>query len=96
MKRFIAVLVGAFLMCAVVSTPVYALNTATHGQMSGKTVVAGLLSLLLWPGIGQVVNKNTGEKNVTHAIIGFFPPFRLWSGWDALIDRKGGRWDGRG
>ena len=95
MKRFLAVLVGALLMCAAVSTPAYALNTATHGQMSGKTVIAGLLSLIVWPGIGQVVNKNPSGKNITHAIIGLFPPFRFWSGWDALIDRKGGRWDGR-
>ena len=72
-----------------------AVNTAKHGTMSGKTAVAGLTSLLIWPGIGQYLNDNEVKKNWTHALIGIIPPFRLWSGWDALIDRKGGRWDGK-
>lgn len=70
-------------------------NTATHGEITGKTVVSGLCSLLLWPGIGQYVNDNETKKNWTHALVGILPPFRLWSGWDALIDRQGGRWDGK-
>lgn len=74
---------------------VFAENTATHGKITGKTVCFGLSSLLIWPGIGQYLNNNQTKKNVTHAIIGLFPPFRLWSGWDALIARQGGRWDGK-
>lgn len=82
-------------MCTVVPSQVFAVNTATHGTISGKTVVSGLVSLLIWPGLGQYINDNETKKNVTHALIGLFPPFRLWSGWDGLIDRQGGRWDGK-
>lgn len=74
---------------------VFAVNTATHGKIKGKTVVSGLVSLLIWPGIGQYINDNETKKNWTHALIGLFPPFRLWSGWDGLVDRQGGRWDGK-
>ncbi len=72
-----------------------AVNTSQHGDMSGKSVVAGILSLFVWPGIGQVVNENETKKVVTHAILGLTVVFRLWSGWDALIARQGGRWDGK-
>lgn len=65
------------------------------GHISGRSVLAGALSLLIWPGIGQAVNSNKGEKVATHAVIGLLPPFRLWSGYDALVDRKGGYWNGR-
>jgi len=51
--------------------------------------------LIIWPGIGQYMNDNESKKNWTHAIVGLFPPFRLFSGWDALINRQGGRWDGK-
>jgi hypothetical protein len=76
-------------------SPAYAVNTAKHGMITGKTVCFGLSSLIIWPGIGQYLNNNETKKNVTHAIIGLLPPFRLWSGWDALIARQGGRWDGK-
>jgi hypothetical protein len=65
------------------------------GKISGRSVLAGALSLLVWPGIGQAVNSNKGEKIATHAVIGILPPFRFWSGYDALVDRKGGYWNGR-
>ncbi len=65
------------------------------GKISGRSVGAGLLSLLIWPGIGQAVNSNKGEKVATHAVIGLLPPYRFWSGYDALVDRKGGYWNGR-
>lgn len=94
MKKVILSLALLALIFAVAS-PVSAQNTATHGEITGKTVVSGLVSLLIWPGIGQYVNDNQTKKNWTHAIIGLFPPFRLWSGWDGLIDRQGGRWDGK-
>lgn len=65
------------------------------GKISGRSVAAGLLSFLVWPGIGQAVNSDKGSKVATHAVIGLFPPFRFWSGWDGLVDREGGYWDGR-
>ena len=73
----------------------FAANTATHGQITGRTVVSGLTSLLIWPGIGQYLNKNETKKNVTHALLGLTGVFRFWSAWDALISRQGGRWDGK-
>jgi len=64
-------------------------------EITGKTVGAGALSLIIWPGIGQAVNREKGNKVGTHALIGLFPPFRFWSGYDALVNRKGGYWKGR-
>ncbi len=95
MKKFVTLLVLVAMIFAGIPSPAFAVNTAKHGDISGKTVVSGLCSLLIWPGIGQYVNDNETKKNWTHAIIGLFPLFRLWSGWDALIDRQGGRWDGK-
>lgn len=67
-----------------------------NGEVTPKSIGAGALSLLIWPGIGQLMNDggNT-EKAASHAIIGFFPPFRIWSCYDAVVDRKGGVWDNR-
>ena len=95
MKKFLVLFVMVTLMFSMLTTPAFAVNTAVHGKITGKTVCFGLASLLLWPGIGQYLNDNETKKNVTHAIIGLLPPFRLWSGWDALIARQGGRWDGK-
>lgn len=66
-----------------------------HGGITGRTVVGGLLSLIIWPGIGQAINENPGEKVLTHAVVGLLPPFRFWSGYDALVDRQGGYWNGK-
>jgi hypothetical protein len=95
MKKIMLVLVIFALIFASVPSQAFAVNTATHGKITGKTVCFGLASLIIWPGIGQYLNNNQTKKNLTHAIIGLIPPFRLWSGWDALIDRQGGRWDGK-
>ena len=95
MKKMIVLLMLFAVAFGLVPAHAYAVNTAVHGKITGKTVCYGLASLLLWPGIGQYLNDNETKKNVTHAIIGILPPFRLWSGWDALIARKGGRWDGK-
>lgn len=67
-----------------------------NGKITPKSVGAGALSLIIWPGIGQLMNygDNT-EKASVHAIIGLFPPFRIWSGYDAFVDRKGGVWGNR-
>lgn len=73
----------------------YAANNATRGKITGKTVVYGLTSLFIWPGIGQYLNDCDSKKNWTHALVGLLPPFRLFSGWDALVARKGGFWDGK-
>lgn len=67
----------------------------TKGKITGRTVCGGLLSLLIWPGIGQAMNDNKGDKVATHAIVGLLPPFRFWSGYDALYDRQGGYWKDR-
>lgn len=72
-----------------------AMAAGTRGKITGKSVSAGALSLIIWPGIGQAVNDTPGDKVATHAIIGLFPPYCLWSGYDALFDRKGGYWHGR-
>lgn len=95
MKRKISALFLVLFMLVSMTPAALAENTAVHGKISGKTVCYGLASLLIWPGIGQYLNDNETKKNVTHAVIGLIPPFRLWSGWDALVARQGGRWDGK-
>ena len=94
MKK-IALLLIILTLVFMIPSPVFAENTAVHGKITGKTVCFGLASLIIWPGIGQYLNNNETKKNVTHAVAGLFPPFRFWSGWDALIARQGGRWDGK-
>ena len=79
-----------------ITTPVYAESThGTDGEISGRSVGAAVCSLLIWPGIGQAINKQSKEKNVTHAILGLTGVFRLWSFYDALVDRDGGVWHNR-
>lgn len=95
MKKMILALLIIGLIFAAVPSPAFAVNTATYGKMTGKTVCYGLASLIVWPGIGQYLNNNETKKNVTHAVLGLTGIFRFWSGWDALIDRQGGRWDGK-
>lgn len=65
------------------------------GQITPKTIGAGALSLLIWPGIGQAVNNDRSEKVATHAVLGLIPVYRFWSGYDALVNRQGGYWQGR-
>lgn len=66
------------------------------GKVTLKSVGAGALSLLIWPGIGQLMNddKNT-EKVLVHAVLGLTGVFRIWSCYDGVVDRKGGVWDNR-
>ncbi len=78
-----------------ISTPSFAGTHGTNGEVTGKSVGAAALSLLIWPGIGQAVNDNGYEKNITHAILGLTGIFRIWSCYDALVDRKGGVWKDR-
>lgn len=95
MKKLVVVVALVAMAFAVTPAPAFAQNTATHGEITGKSVVAGLASLIIWPGLGQFINDNQTKKNVTHAVLGLTGIFRLWSGWDALIQRSGGRWDGK-
>ena len=67
----------------------------TDGHVSGRSVGASICSLLIWPGIGQAINGQSTEKNVTHAVLGLTGVFRLWSFYDAIIDRQGGVWHNR-
>lgn len=60
-----------------------------------KTVAAATVSLVIWPGLGQLMNGEPEEKVETHAVLGIINVFRLWSFYDALVDRKGGVWDDR-
>ena len=78
------------------SAPVMAEGThGTDGEVSGRSVGAAVCSLLVWPGIGQAINKQPKEKNITHAVLGLTVVFRLWSFYDALVDRDGGVWHNR-
>ncbi len=95
MKKTLSLFLICMVIFSFVSPQAFALNTAKHGKITGKTVVYGLASLVIWPGLGQYLNDNETKKNVTHAILGITQIFRLWSGWDALIARQGGRWDGK-
>lgn len=95
MKKIMLVLVVVALIFALVPSQAFAVNTAVHGKITGKSVVSGLASLIIWPGIGQYVNNNETKKNWTHAVLGLTGIFRLWSGWDGMINRQGGRWDGK-
>lgn len=92
-KGFLSLIVLSMLTLGV---PAFAASThGTDGEISGRSVGAAALSLLIWPGIGQAVNKNSTEKNVTHAVLGLTGVFRFWSFYDALVDRRGGVWKNR-
>ena len=95
MKTFSAAVLLSLMILSIFSPQAMAANTAKQGKITGKTVVAGATSLLIWPGVGQYLNDNEVKKNWTHAILGITQIFRFWSGWDALVDRQGGRWDGK-
>lgn len=91
------ILVLGLLMGCVSSLPVMAgeQDGGVRGKVTGKTVFAGAVSLLIWPGLGQAINEDPGRKVGTHALLGLFPPYRLWSAYDAVVDRKGGYWHGK-
>ena len=78
-----------------VAAPAFAGTHGTNGQVSAKSIGAGALSLLIWPGIGQAVNNCSYDKNVTHAVLGLTGIFRIWSCYDAVVDRQGGVWKNR-
>ena len=93
-KLLISFCVLSFLGFA--ASPVFAAEeNDVWDRITPKTVAGGALSLLVWPGIGQAINEEKGEKILSHVVIGFLPPFRFWSCYDALVDRKGGYWKDR-
>lgn len=93
MKKIIAVLL--ILGFISVSSPVFAGTHGKNGKVSGRSVGAGALSLIIWPGIGQAINDQSYEKNLTHALLGLTGIFRFWSCYDAVVDRQGGVWNNR-
>jgi len=92
MKKILSALV--LLMFLAVSTPAFA-TEGRPGKVSGRSVGAAALSLLVWPGIGQLINENPKDKNITHAVLGLTGIFRFWSAYDAFVDRTGGVWHNR-
>ena len=93
MKKNLVLALCALMLSS--SVPCFAGTHGTNGQVSGKSIGAGALSLIIWPGIGQAVNNNHYEKNLTHALLGLTGIFRIWSCYDAVVDRKGGVWKNR-
>lgn len=94
MKKILVLLFLAAVVC--LQNPAFAGGTEGHpGKVSGKSVGAAALSLLIWPGIGQVILDNPVEKNCTHALLGLTGIFRFWSAYDAFVDRRGGVWHNR-
>ena len=93
MKKFLSLLIisSFMVMCA----PAFAGTHGVNGKVSGRSIGAGALSLLIWPGIGQAVNDQSYEKNLTHALLGLTGIFRIWSCYDAVVDRQGGVWKNR-
>ncbi len=91
MKKLFALLIVSMFL----TVPVFAGTHGKDGKISGRSVGASLCSLIIWPGIGQAINGQTTEKNVTHAVLGLTGVFRIWSFYDAIVDRDGGVWHNR-
>ena len=78
------------------STPAaFAGTHGVDGQVTGKSIAGGLASLIIWPGIGQIVNDQKTDKVVTHALLGLTGIFRFWSCYDGIANRNGGVWHNR-
>ncbi len=93
MKKF---LVSMFMLSVfIMSAPAFAGTHGTNGTVSARSIGAGALSLIIWPGIGQAINDQSYEKNLTHALLGLTGIFRIWSCYDAVVDRQGGVWHNR-
>ncbi len=94
MKKILA----SLMLLAVVSMATPAAFAGTHGtngKVSGRSIGAGALSLLIWPGLGQILNDQHDEKVITHALLGLTGIFRIWSCYDGIVDRNGGVWKNR-
>ncbi len=93
MKKFLITLL--LIAIASMTSPAFAGTHGKNGNISARSVGAAALSLIIWPGIGQAVNNQSYEKNVTHAVLGLTGIFRFWSCYDAFVDRQGGVWKNR-
>ena len=93
MKKILTLMLLASLLS--ITAPAFAATEGHPGKVSGRSVGAAALSLIIWPGLGQLVNENPYDKNVTHAVLGLTGIFRFWSCYDAFVDRKGGVWHNR-
>lgn len=94
MKKILLMTILMGMMIA--TTPAFAGGTEGHpGKVSGKSVGAAAVSLIVWPGLGQLMLDNPVDKNVTHAVLGLTGIFRIWSCYDAFVDRTGGVWHNR-
>ena len=94
LKKFFSI--SLLLSILMIASPVMAKGThGKDGKVSGRSVGAAACSLLIWPGIGQAINGQSTEKNVTHAVLGLTGIFRIWSFYDAIVDRDGGVWHNR-
>ncbi len=94
-KSLLVLMIFGMLMTFIPADAKPAGTHGTNGEVSGRSVGAAALSLFIWPGIGQAVNKNENKKNITHAVLGLTGIFRIWSCYDALVDRRGGVWENR-
>ena len=93
MKKVLSlILIFTIIMVAI---PAFAGTHGKDGKISPRSIGACACSFFVWPGIGQAINNQTVEKDVTHAILGLTGIFRFWSGYDALFDRQGGVWHNR-
>ena len=93
MKKILSMLFVLAIVSSV--TPAFAGTHGVNGKVSGRSIGAGALSLIIWPGIGQAINDQSYEKNLTHALLGLTGIFRIWSCYDAVVDRQGGVWHNR-
>ncbi len=91
-KILLLLFIMAFMLT---NTSIAAPTEGTPGKISGRSVGAAAVSLLIWPGLGQLINDNPLDKNVTHAVLGLTGIFRFWSCYDAFVDRRGGVWHNR-
>ena len=93
MKKFMTIALLASMM--LMTAPAFAGTHGTDGQVTGKSIAGGLASLIIWPGIGQIVNEQQKDKVVTHALLGLTGVFRFWSCYDGIANRNGGVWENR-
>lgn len=94
MKKILSlVLVSVMYTAGTVAT--FANTHGTDRNVSGKSIAGGIASLLIWPGIGQMVNDQKTDKVVTHALLGLTCVFRFWSCYDGIANRNGGVWQSR-
>lgn len=96
MKKMALLTLTAIMLMGFSTSQSFAAGTqGTNGNVTWKSVGAGALSLIVWPGIGQIVNDQKDEKVVAHALLGLTGVFRFWSCYDGVRDRNGGVWHNR-